>query len=83
MAKTNKSFKRVAKAGKSLPTQIKEILHYHVSQSDIAADAEFRSLIVALNKLDRKVNTVKKQIIEQRKSNVLVVDSARWSKMKK
>ena len=52
---------------KSLPTQLKEVLHYHVSKSDIPSDAEFKSLIKDLNKLDRKIANVKRQIMQNRK----------------
>ena len=53
---------------KSLTTQLKEVLHYHASKSDIPSDAEFKSLIKDLNKLDRKMANVKKQILENRKA---------------
>ena len=53
---------------KSLPTQLKEVLHYHVSKSDISSDAEFKSLIKDLNKLDRKIANVKRQIMQNRKA---------------
>lgn len=53
---------------KSIPTQLTEVLHYHVSKSDIPSDTEFKALIKDLNKLDRKISDVKKQILQNRKA---------------
>lgn len=53
---------------KSLPTQLKEALSYHAFHNDIAQDADFKSLMSDLNKLDRRVSEVKREIIKNRKA---------------
>lgn len=53
---------------KSLPTQIKDILRYHVNRKDFPEDEEFFSLMRDLGELDEKVHNVKKQIFSNRKA---------------
>jgi len=53
---------------KSLPTQLKEALNYHLFHNDIAQDTELKKLMSDLNKLDRRVAEVKREIIRNRKT---------------
>ena len=53
---------------KSLPTQLKEALNYHLFHNDIAQDTELKKLMSDLNKLDRRVTEVKREIMRNRKS---------------
>jgi len=53
---------------KSLPTQLKEALNYHLFHHDIAKDAELKTLLNDLNKLDRRVAEVKREIMRNRKN---------------
>ena len=53
---------------KSLPTQLKEALNYHLFHNDIAQDTELKTLMTDLNKLDRRVAEVKREIMRNRKT---------------
>ena len=53
---------------KSLPTNLKEALSYHLFHNDIAQDAELKTLMTDLNKLDRLVAEVKREIMRNRKT---------------
>ncbi|MDG1468221.1 MAG: hypothetical protein P8Q24_03560 [Glaciecola sp.] len=53
---------------KSLPTNLNEALSYHLFHNDIAPDAELKTLMTDLNKLDRLVAEVKREIMRNRKT---------------